>query len=248
MQVKWTLHDCWAFTGHCSHFSYVGCDRWRTGCHHCMQSKEYPASLLADRSRKNYLRKKKAFQGVKNMTIITPSHWLANLVKRSFLKEYPVQAQHSTIDRSIFKPTQSNFREKMGLTDKKIVLGVASAWSEKKGLGDFIRLSRLLPEGYTVLLIGVDEKQRKCLPQNILSLQRTNFVQELAEIYTTADVFVNLTYEDTFPTVNLEAQACGTPCLTYRTGGSVESVLPENIVEQGDLEEMVRKIRENCLE
>ena len=248
MQVNWTLHDCWAFTGHCAYFSYAGCEKWKTQCRNCPQKKDYPQSLLADSSAENFLRKQKAFCGVKDMTLISPSKWLADLVKQSFLQEYPVEVRHNTIDQSVFKPTPSDFREKLGLGDKKIVLGVASVWDRRKGLADFVRLSSLLPEEYQVVLVGLDESQGKTLPDNIVQISRTNSAQEMAEIYTAADVFVNLTYEDNYPTVNLEAQACGTPCLTYRTGGSVESVPSKNIVAQGNLVEMVRKIQETCLE
>jgi glycosyltransferase involved in cell wall biosynthesis len=189
-----------------------------------MQSKEYPASILADHSRKNYLRKKKAFQGVKNMTIITPSHWLADLVKQSFLKEYPVQTQHNAIDRSLFKATDSDFRERMGLAGQKIVLGVASAWGERKGLGDFVQLSRLLPADYTVVLVGLDEKQIKSMPSCIVCIKRTNSIRELAEIYSAADVFVNPSREETFGLTTLEALSCGTQAIVYRDTACEEVV------------------------
>jgi glycosyltransferase involved in cell wall biosynthesis len=224
MQVKWTLHDCWAFTGHCSYFSYVGCHRWQEECHNCVQKKEYPQSLLADRSAENFRRKQKAFCGVPNMTIITPSQWLADLVKQSFLKEYPVEVRHNTIDRSVFKPTASNFRERMGLMDKKIVLGVASVWDRRKGLADFVRLSGLLPEQYQVVLVGVDESQGKILPANIVQIRRTNSARELAEIYTAADVFVNPSREETFGMTTIEAMACGTPAIVYENTACEEVV------------------------
>jgi len=224
MQVKWTLHDCWAFTGHCSHFDYNGCRKWQTGCHHCSQKKEYPASLGLDCSKKNFLRKKAAFTGVKDMTIITPSQWLADLVKQSFLKEYPVEVRNNRIDLAVFKPTEGNFREKYGLENTKIILGVASAWSQKKGLYDFYELNHHIDEDTRIVLVGLDETQLKDLPGRILGISRTNNARELAEIYTTADVFFNPTYEDTYPTVNLEAQACGTKVVTYDTGGSRETL------------------------
>lgn len=246
MQVKWTLHDCWAFTGHCSHFSFVRCYKWREQCSHCVQKKEYPKAWLLDRSRNNFVRKQKAFCGVKDMTIITPSQWLADLVKKSFLKDYNVEVHYNTIDLDVFKPTPSDFRERFGLENKKIVLGVASAWNARKGIYDFSELSERLNPDYVVVLVGVPESQIHELSDKILCLPRTNSSQELAEIYSAADVFVNLTYEDTYPTVNLEAQACGTTCLTYRTGGSVENVSKENVVEQGDISEMISKIQIVC--
>lgn len=242
MEVKWTLHDCWAFTGHCSHFTFVKCNQWKEQCQKCMQSKEYPSSLFIDRCKVNFEKKKRLFCGVKNLTIITPSYWLKSLVEQSFLKEYRVEVVHNSIDKTVFKPTQGDFRKKFNLYDKKIVLGVASAWSQRKGLYDFYKLSQLLDDSYKIVLVGLTEPEINKAPKNILCISRTNSKEELAEIYTSADVFLNLTYEDTYPTVNLEAQACGTPCITYRTGGSVESVSSENVIEQGDLSAVVKKV------
>lgn len=240
--VVWTLHDCWSFTGHCSHYESVRCEKWRSGCYSCPQKGEYPASLFIDGSKRNYERKKAAFCGVKNLTVVTPSEWLAAEVRASFLGEYKVVAIPNGIDTEIFKPTASDFRERYGLENKKIVLGVATAWSQSKGLDDFIRISQLLDDRYKIVLVGLTDEQIAGVPQNIISIKRTNSAVELAEIYTAADVFVNLTYNDTYPTVNLEAQSCGTPVLTYRTGGSPESVPDENVVAQRDLGAVVEMI------
>ena len=242
MQVKWTLHDCWAFTGHCTYFSFEKCYRWETQCCDCPQIRRYPKAFK-DNSVKNFKRKKAAFTGVKDMTVITPSKWLADLVGRSFLKEYKIDVCYNTIDTSVFKPTPSDFRQKYGLEKKKIILGVASVWNERKGFSDFLKLSKMLDDEYCIVLVGLSDKQIKDLPENIVGVTHTNNATELAEIYSAADVFVNLTYEDNYPTVNLESQACGTPCITYRTGGSVESVPKENVVEQGDLNEIVRLLQ-----
>lgn len=246
MKVMWTLHDCWSLTGHCAHFDYAKCSRWKDGCGSCPQKNVYPASWILDRSRENHRRKKEAFCGVEDLTLIVPSAWLARLVKQSFLKEYPVDVVRNTVDTEIFRPAEGDFRKQTGLEDKKIVLGVASAWSDRKGLSDFIKLSDMLPSDYKIVLVGLTKKQTEKMPENIFCMERTNSARELAQIYTQADVFVNLTYEDTYPTVNLESQACGTVCLTYRTGGSPESVPPENVVEQGDLKAMAKRIEEIC--
>ena len=247
MQVRWTLHDCWPFTGHCAHFSYAKCDSWKTKCNNCSLTGEYPKSFFKDNSCGNFYRKKKAFCGVKDMTLITPSFWLADLVKESFLKDYSVEVKHNTINKSVFKPTSGDFRKDYNIMDKKIVLGVASAWSERKGINDFVKLSQILDGSYKVVLVGVDDTIRKKLPSEIVCVPSTNSARELAEIYTTANVFVNLTYEDNYPMVNLEAQACGTPCVTYRTGGSAESVPTQNVIEQGDINCLVRKIQQICM-
>ena len=230
MQVKWTLHDCWAFTGHCAYFDYAGCDRWKTGCHDCPQKKTYPISAVLDNSRRNYKKKKSLFTGVTNMTLITPSKWLADLVKESFLREYPVEVVYNTINTDIFKPTPSDFRSRYGLEDKKIILGVASTWDRRKGLNDFVALAGMLDNRFRIVLVGVTAEQAKGLPTNIIAIARTNNQTELAEIYTAADVFFNPTYEDNYPTVNLEASACKTRVVTYDTGGSKETLDENGVV------------------
>ena len=224
MQVKWTLHDCWSFTGHCSYFDFAGCDRWKSRCHNCPQKKEYPASILFDRSKQNYLRKKKAFTGVSNMTLIVPSHWLEDRVKQSFLKEYPVEVQYNTIDTTVFKPTPSDFRERNGLENKKIILGVANVWEARKGLQDFLALSKMLDERYQIVLVGLSPEQIQSLPDNILGISRTSSAAELAQLYTTADVFVNPSREETFGLTTVEALACGTTAIVYQ-GTACEEIV-----------------------
>lgn len=242
MQVKWTLHDCWAFTGHCAHFTMADCGKWKKGCEHCPQKTGYPGSKVLDNSKRNFKRKKALFTGVKNLTIITPSKWLADLVGESYLAEYPVEVKYNTIDTEIFKPTESDFRSRYGIERKIIIMGAASTWNERKGLKDFLYLAEKLSEEYAIVLVGLNDEQLASLPENIIGIKRTDSPSELAAIYTAADVFVNPTYEDNYPTVNLEAQACGTPVITYRTGGSPESVAPENVVEYGDREALLQRI------
>ncbi len=245
MQVKWTLHDCWAFTGHCAYFSLSGCEKWKTGCHDCPEKGAYPASILRCNCRSNYLRKKATFTGVPNMTLITPSRWLADLVGESILREYPVEVCYNTIDTTVFRPTEGNFRTKHGLEDKKILLGVASVWDERKGLKDFLELRQLLDDRYAIVLVGLSEKQIAALPQGILGLPRTGSPRELAELYTTADVFFNPTYADNYPTVNLEAESCGTRVITYDTGGSAETLKRSDsiAIPVGDYHRAAEEIR-----
>ena len=226
-QVRWTLHDCWAFTGHCSHFQYVGCERWITGCYGCPQKKEYPTSLLVDSSKSNWKIKKRAFTSVSvdRMTLISPSSWLERLVKQSFLRDYPVEVRHNTVDAAIFKPIRSDFRERYGIGDRFMILGVASPWTERKGLRDFEKLAgELDSERYAIVLVGLSKQQIERVAEGVVALERTSSLQELVEIYSAADVFLNPTHEDNFPTVNLEAEACGTPVVTYDTGGCRETV------------------------
>ena len=224
MQVKWTLHDCWAITGHCAYFDFVGCQKWKTGCHHCPQKGTYPASSLLDSSNWNYNMKKKLFTGVPNMTLITPSQWLADRVKQSFLKDYPVEVCYNTIDTNVFKPTPSDFRERYGLETKKVILGVASTWEKRKGLDDFVKLSAMLDDDYRIVLVGLSQEQAKAMPQNVITIPRTNSPQELAQIYTAADLFVNPSYEETFGITTLEASACGTDGVVY-AGTACEEVV-----------------------
>lgn len=224
MQVRWTLHDCWAFTGHCSHFSFVGCDKWKTGCSSCPQKTRYPTSFLLDYSKGNYIRKKNAFTGVSNMTLIAPSKWLAELVGKSFLNEYLVDIIHTGIDLSVFKPTPSNFRQKYHCEDKFILLGVAFGWGIRKGMDVFIDLASRLDDRFQIVLVGTDDKIDSTLPPNIISIHRTQNQTELAEIYTSADLFVNPTREEVLGLVNIEALACGTPVVTFSTGGSPECI------------------------
>ena len=220
----WTLHDCWAFTGQCPHFTLVKCDKWKTGCHNCPQYKEYPVSPY-DNTKRMWNLKKRWFTGIKNMTIVTPSKWLAELVKESYLKEYSVQVINNGIDLKVFCPTQSNFRQDYNIApEKHIILGVSFAWSYKKGLVCFVDLAKILNDDYQIVLVGTDEKIDKELPRNIISIHRTQNQKELAAIYTAADVFVMPTREDNYPTVNLEAVACGTPVVTFDTGGSPETI------------------------
>ena len=235
--IVWTLHDCWAFTGHCAYFSFNGCEKWKTECNTCPLKKDYPTSLVMDNSKKNYQQKKELFTKPQNITFVTPSNWLKDLTEKSFLGKYPVKVINNGIDLTKFKPTESDFRERNNLQDKFIILGVASIWEERKGLKDFIKLNEMLSENEKIVLVGLDDNQLATLPESIMGIKRTNSIEELAEIYSSADVFVNPTYEDNYPTTNLEAISCGTPVVTYITGGSPESVFEGNgfSVPQGDV-------------
>ena len=250
IKVIWTLHDCWAFTGQCPHFTMIGCDLWKTGCHNCPQIKVYPSSIV-DNTKIMWKLKRRWFNGVNNMTIITPSQWLANLVKKSYLGGYPIKVINNGIDLNVFRPVASNFRSKYDLNDKFILLGVAFDWGRSKGLDVFCELSKKLDKTkYKIVLVGTDDSIDKMLPNSIISIHRTRDQNELAEIYSAANLFVNPTREDTYPTVNMEAIACGTPVLTFRTGGSPE--IPDNqtgcVVSVDDIDEMERQIIRICTE
>lgn len=242
--IVWTLHDCWSFTGHCSYFDYAGCEKWKTGCSHCPQYRSsYPYALFKDGSRENYERKKAAFSGVERLTLVTPSQWLADLVKQSFLKEYPVKVIPNGIDLERFCPKERNNKAPYQ------ILGVANVWDQRKGLDYLKELSRMLDRSrYEVIAVGVSKKQLRELPEGMRGIEHTKNVEELAELYSQAAVYVNPTLEDNFPTTNLEALACGTPVVTFDAGGSAESVTEScgRVVPKRDVNALYRAVTELC--
>ncbi len=242
--IVWTFHDCWPFTGHCSYFDRYNCTKWMTGCYSCPNKKGYPTSLILDRSKRNYNKKKNLFLKIQNLTIVPPSHWLANITKQSFFKDKNINTIHNGTNLETFNIVNSNFRGKLQIENKKVVLGVASIWDKRKGLDDFIKLNDLLTDDYKIILVGLNKKQKESLPANIIGIERTESVHELAELYSMADVFVNPTYSDNFPTTNIESLACGTPVITYKTGGSPEAIDEKTgiVVEQGNIDKLKEAI------
>lgn len=245
-KIIWTLHDCWAFTGHSAYCDAIDCRKWKDGCRKCPQLKEYPKAMI-DLSCINWKKKRALFTRISNMIIVTPSYWLEGYVKQSFLKEYPVKVIHNGIDTSQFYPMVNDFRKLYNLEDKYILLGVATSWDDMKGYSDFIKLSEMLDERYKIVMVGLTDKQLGELPSKILGIKRTSSVKELAYIYNSADLFLNLTYCENYPTVNIEAMACGTPVLTYQTGGSPEIVKKYGgiVIKKGDLKSVCSAIKEH---
>lgn len=248
--VVWTLHDCWTFTGHCGSFDFVGCKRWKSGCYGCPQRHGYPASWLIDRSKRNYETKKHFFNLPRRLTLVPVSDWLAGLVRQSFLGGHQIQRIYNGVDLQKFKPspqsTGEKVRSRLNIRAPHFILGVASVWTRRKGLDDFIALRKeLAQEEFDIVLLGLPPKQIKQLPYGIIGVQRTNSVEEMAELYSAADVFVNPTWEDNFPTTNIEALACGTPVITYRTGGSPEAIDEKTgmVVEKGDIGRLAAAVK-----
>ena len=241
-KIYWTFHDCWCFTGYCTHYSMSRCNNWKDGCRECPQWRRY--SWFFDRSIRMFEQKKRAFSDL-DLTIITPSKWLGQQVEQSFLQSYPVKGIHNGIDLDVFKPIGSDLRVQYSLRDKVVILGVAAGWDDRKGLDVFISLADRLDENYQLVLVGTNDKVDKRLPKTILSIHRTENQFELAKWYSLASVFVNPTREDTFPTVNIEALACGTPVVTFRTGGSPESIDETcgMVVEKDDVDGLEAAIR-----
>ena len=246
--VVWTVHDCWLYTGHCYYYSYIQCNKWESGCGDCPQKRKFPASWWLDRSARNYQDKQEAFTSMPygKLTIVPVSDWIRGEMSRSFLKGYPFRVIHNGIDTEVFTVYGAEeVKRKYGWQGKHVLLGVASIWSEEKGLPDFIKLAQRLREDEVIVLVGVTEEQKKILPHNMYGIRRTENIRELAQLYSAADVFVNPTWQDNYPTVNMEAIACGTPVVTYRTGGSVEAVTEDTgfIVEQGDVKGLLDSVR-----
>lgn len=233
--IVWTFHDCWPITGHCTHFDSINCQKWEKGCYECPLYKQYPRSWFFDRSKHKYKKKKKLFSSIENLTIVSPSKWVASKVSDSFLNKYPIEVINNGIDIEEFVLENSFFRKKYGLENKFVVLGVASPWSDNKGLNNFSKLAEELPDEYRIVLVGTCGE---IMSKKIIALPRINDKNLLNEIYSSADVFLNLTLADTFPTVNFEALACGTPVITFDTGGCREQVDEDSgiIVKKGDVE------------
>lgn len=245
--VVWTLHDCWPITGHCSHFTFVGCDKWRTECYDCPQKTEYPMSWLVDRSKKNYSQKKNAFTSLTNITLVTVSSWLKEILHDSFLQNLPIKIIHNGVDTEIFKPSEGFLFRKEYLLEKTfILLGVATNWNQRKGLNDFIELSKYLSSDYKIILVGLSKKQIDQLPENVLGIERTESVEDLVKIYSAADIVLNLSYEETFGMTTVEGLACGTPSIVYNATASPEliDVSTGLVVEPGDINELVIAIEE----
>lgn len=248
--VVWTLHDCWAFTGHCAYFDYVNCDRWKIQCYDCKALNTYPKAFI-DSSHKNYLLKKEYLTNIPNMVLVPVSHWLDKLVSESFLSHYKTSVIHNGINIDLFKPIiDERIIDKYQLKERFIILGLTNIWAERKGLNDILQLNQLIDhDKFQIVLVGLTKKQIKKLPLSIIGIPRTDSIEDLVKLYSHAGVYINPTWEDNFPTTNLEALACGTPVITYNTGGSPEAIDEKTgyVVPRGDvqkLHEAIKKVQE----
>ena len=244
IRVVWTLHDCWAFTGHCPFLNSLTCNKYQKGCEHCPAKKNYPASWLIDNSKNHYVKKSELYSKISNMRIVVPSIWLQNIVQQSILKKYQVYVINNGINTKVFRDSYSNNEVEatynkyfnINITEKKAVLGVANIWSDRKGLKDIVKLSNELDDDYIICLVGLSKKQLKELPESIKGVVRTDNQVDLAHLYKGAFVYINPTYADNYPTTNIEAASCGTRVITYQTGGSGESIKDKrNVIPQGDI-------------
>ncbi len=252
--VVWTLHDCWPFTGHCAHFTYAKCDKWRSGCDNCKQLRAYPKSWLWDGSKRNYRRKKNAFSDIENLTLVTVSKWLENVVRQSFLKDYPIRQIYNGIDTETFSPQSAEsdkaVRSRLGINNRYMLLVVCADWArhKEKGIDDIIKLSYLLPKKYAIVLVGMTKEQLRSIPSHIITVERIESQKELATFYSAADVVLNLSYEESMGMTTVEGLSCGTPSIVYNSTASPELVDTSTgfVFEPGDIEHISRQLPDIC--
>ncbi len=277
--VVWTLHDSWAYTGHCAYYQFPvepflrsrndtakplrqrnskpsACLKWQEGCSRCPLKRTYPASWLLDRSTRNYKDKKALFSGLPHITLVTPSQWLADEVRRSFLSQYPVYAMPNGIDLSLYAPCDdARFMQETAVFygldqvgERKLVLSVAAVWDERKGLADLVELARALGDGYCVAAVGLTQRQIDALPYYMLGLPRTRNVRDLCVLYTAADVYVSMSQGETMGMTLVEAMACGTQVLCYQSTAMPELITPRcgETVPVGDIDAAVRAVKQLC--
>jgi glycosyltransferase involved in cell wall biosynthesis len=246
IQIVWTLHDCWPLTGHCTYFSDINCIKWKTECHHCPKTKNYPASIFLDRSNENYFLKKRHFTSLKKLTIIPVSNWLGGIVRDSYLSKYPMRIINNGIDLNSFYPGSDSYdlRSKYRINDKFMMLGVASTWDQRKGWDDYMALSKILSDEYAIVMVGLSRKQMKSLPANIIGIERTENLKELASLYSVANIVLNLSYQETFGMTTVEGLACGTPVIVYNCTASPDLISRETglAVEPGSIRQLTEAI------
>ena len=240
--IVWTQHDCWAFTGGCMHFVHTNCEKWKSECEKCSYSKK-----LLDKSKKQFNLRKQFFVTNKNLVLVPVSYWLENEVKQSFFRNHQVVPILNGVDINSFKPLkQTNVRERYRIGDRFMLVGLATAWSARKGLKDYLELSKHISDDEVIVLVGLRKKQIENLPKNIIGIERTSNVQELAELYSTADIVLNLSYEETFGLTTVEGFACGTPGIVYNKTASPE-LIEEGVgyvVEAGNIVQLLNAIKE----
>ena len=240
--VVWTMHDCWAYTGHCVYYTSVNCEKWKTECSHCPVSTSYPQSVLCDRSKHNFRNKNEAFTSLdrKKLVIVPVSKWLADEVEGSFLKKYPIVPIYNGVNTDVFVHSSIN-KKKYGVDGKFMILGVATQWTERKGIQDFIKLSKFISEDVAIVLVGLTHKQIVGLPSSIIGISKTDNVQQMVELYSSADLYISFSMEETFGLTIAESLSCGTPALVYNTTATPEIVSEETgfIVTPGDFNAVI---------
>jgi glycosyltransferase involved in cell wall biosynthesis len=244
--IVWSLHDCWAFTGHCSHFALIECNKWETECNNCPLTSSYPSSII-DKSTNNYILKKKLFTSNKNITIVSASEWLGGMIRKSYLSKYPLRIIPNGIDLEIFYPRKNTIDviKTYGLEKKFVIMGVASSWGAAKGLYDYYKLNDLLTDEYVIVLVGLTKKHCQNLPKGIIGISLTHSIDELAQLYSAADVITSLSYLEAFGLTPIEGFACGTPAIVYNATSTPELINPKIglIVEPGNVTQVFEAIK-----
>ena len=233
IQLMWTLHDCWSFSGSSAYFDYSGCDIWNKGCVVCKDTHEYPYNQFGLHQKQNFKWKKELFSSSNHLKIITVSNWLNELTHTTFMNKHSIDTIYNGIKENTFKPTQqTNHQEKIQ------ILGVANIWEKRKGLEDFVLLRSILDDRYEITLIGLSSKQVEDMPKGIIGIERTSNVEELVNYYSNADVYLNLSYEETMGLTTIESLACGTPVVVYDKTAVPELVNEKvgMVVKSGDID------------
>lgn len=242
-----TLHDCFFFTGKCCHYTDINCTKWKTECKACPSYKNWNRSWFFDRTNKMFLDKKYLFDLIEKLAVVGVSDWITSEARQSYIfKDRNISTIYNWVDTSIFTPVQSKVKDLLGISAKIMLLGVASDWSEHKGLGDFIKLAKILPlEQYAIVLVG-NIPATLGLPENIISIKQTNSTMELAEYYSSADIFLQLSRQETFGKVTAESLSCGTPVITYGNTANREMAFPGCglcVEKTGDVDGVLRSIK-----
>ncbi|MFI3792192.1 glycosyltransferase [Streptococcus uberis] len=244
--IVWLMHDQWALSGGPAYIDDIESHRMSRSI---SEKSSYPKTFFLDRYFNNLNQKVKSFSKLNNLTIVTPSNWLSEQFKKSFLGHNNVRTIHNGIDISCFKPSFIFDSNRENISTKKQLLGVASVWDYRKGAEFFYKLSRDLGNEYHIRMVGVDDSIESYVKSNNLNIElikKTNSRQELVDLYTQADILINPTLQDNFPTVNIESLACGTPVITFDTGGSGESIINEKtglIIKKGSYDMLLKAIK-----
>lgn len=221
------LHDCWYYTGHCCHYTSVGCDKWKKECGKCPQIHQWNKSWFFDFSKKALADKKAWFGSLQSVGVVGVSDWITEEAKKSILKDAAViQRIYNWIDLETFRPRDTrDLRKQLGITEnEKVLLGVASAWENRKGLQEMLLAAKSMPDS-KVVMIGKMPKNVE-IPENMICAGLVRDPVKLSEYYSMADVFLNPSVQETFGKTTAEAMSCGTPVIVYHTTACTELVGP----------------------
>lgn len=242
--VIWTLHDCWMISGSAAYFDYYGCDVWDQGCQKCHNTKEYPINQFGLHQIQNLKWKQELVSQLSQLEVITVSNWLNELISSTFFQKHQIHTIYNGINENVFTPSPKSQSTQIKL------LGVANEWEKRKGLDDFIALNEKLDDRYEITLIGLSEAQVAALPSDMVGITRTKDQKELAQYYSDADIYLNLSVEETMGLTTIESLACGTPVITYNKT-AVPELVDESVglvVEAHDLnalQEAITKVYES---